>query len=125
MASEMAGLICPPEAFPAGLRISPARSGPTHAPMTSSFTCGYGMAADTGEGPAIQRTMVVTPRSSANAKRHSKALFLATEVQVTGPAGAGGAGRPSAARARSMLVEAWIQGQMTTRPRTRRFSTAR
>ncbi|MFF4477000.1 hypothetical protein ACH4TQ_41485 [Streptomyces sp. NPDC021218] len=93
--------------------------------MTSSFTCGYGMAADTGEGPAIQRTMVVTPRSSANAKRHSKALFLATEVQVTGPAGAGGAGRPSAARARSMLVEAWIQGQMTTRPRTRRFSTAR
>nr|WP_232546510.1 hypothetical protein [Streptomyces antimycoticus] len=104
MAGEMAGFMCPPDTFPAGLRINPARSGPTHAPMTSSFMCGYGMAADTGEGPTVQRTMVMTQRSSANARRHSKALFPATEVQVAGPAGAGGAGRPSDARAWSMLV---------------------
>jgi len=74
MVSVIAGLTWPPDALPAGLRISPKRSTPTAAPMMSSRTLTVGIAEEIGEGPTTQRTNVVAPNSRTSAKRHSRRL---------------------------------------------------
>src|SRR5580693_4255925 len=74
MVSVIAGLTCPPDALPAGLRISPKRSTPTAAPMMSSRTLTVGIAEEIGEGPTTQRTNVVAPNSRTSTKRNSSRL---------------------------------------------------
>src|SRR5258707_1167383 len=74
MVSVIAGLTWPPDALPAGLRISPKTSTPTAAPMMSSRTLTVGIAEEIGEGATTQRTNVLAPNSRTSVMRHSRRL---------------------------------------------------
>src|ERR1700730_17679557 len=74
MVSVIAGLTWPPDALPAGLRISPKRRTPTAAPMTSLRTLTVVIDEGIGAGTHPQRTHVVVPNSRTSTKRHSRRL---------------------------------------------------
>ena len=71
MASEMAGFICPPDALPIGLRISPARSNATPAPTSTSSAWICGIDREMSEGPITHLTIVVTPKSRRKVRINS------------------------------------------------------
>lgn len=81
MASEIAGLVWPPETLPGGLRISPARSNPTAAPTITSSMWIWGIAREMGDGPITHLTMLTTPKSRTAVSANSNALSRASRVK--------------------------------------------
>jgi hypothetical protein len=92
MASEIAGFVCPPEALPGGLRISPARSNATAAPTIQSSAWIPGIARETGEGPITHLTIVTTPKSRIEVRINSIALSQASRTVARRSAFLGSAG---------------------------------
>jgi hypothetical protein len=80
MASEIAGLVWPPEALPRGLRISPASSNPTAAPTITSSMWICGIALEMGDGPITHLTMLTTPKSRTAVSANSNALSRTSRV---------------------------------------------
>src|SRR5215813_10167181 len=83
MASEMAGFICPPEALPNGLRISPARSNATAAPTSTSSVWICGIDREMIEGPLTHLTILATPKSRIEVRMHSYAVFRPSWTNAT------------------------------------------
>src|SRR4029434_90380 len=83
MASEMAGFICPPDALPIGLRISPARSNATPAPTSTRSAWICGMDREMSEGPITHLTILATPKSSIEVRMNSYAVFRPSWTNAT------------------------------------------
>src|SRR5580698_10348740 len=80
IASEIAGFVCPPEALPGGLTISPARSNATAAPTIQSSAWIPGIACEIGEGPITHLTIVATAKSRIEVRINSIALSRASRT---------------------------------------------
>src|ERR1700677_5157983 len=76
--------MCPPDARPGGLSISPVSSSPTAVPTIRSCRWMWGTARATADGPITHRTMVTTPNSRTNVRENSRALC---QMRVRGETG--------------------------------------
>jgi hypothetical protein len=83
MASEIAGFMCPPEALPGGLRISPASKKATAAPTIQSSAWIPGIVREMGDAPITHLTIVTTPKSRTEVRISSNALSRASRTKLT------------------------------------------
>jgi hypothetical protein len=83
MASEIAGFMCPPDALPSGLRISPVRRKATAAPTIQSSAWIPGIVREMGDGPITHLTILTTPKSRTEVRISSNALSRASRPKLT------------------------------------------
>jgi hypothetical protein len=86
MASEMAGFMWPPDAFPSGLRISPASKKATAVPTIQSSARIVGIVCEIGDGPITHLTILTTPKSRTEVRISSNALSRVSRPKLTRPA---------------------------------------
>jgi hypothetical protein len=92
MASEIAGFMWPPEALPAGLRISPASKKAIAVPTIQSSAWIPGIVREMGDGPITHLTILTTPKSRTEVRISSNALSRASRPKLTSPALLGSSG---------------------------------
>jgi hypothetical protein len=83
MAREMAGFVCPPEALPGGVRISPASRRATAAPTIQSSAWIPGIVREMGDGPITHLTILTTPNNKTEVRISSKALSRASRPKLS------------------------------------------
>src|ERR1700733_5124134 len=92
MASEIAGFMCPPEALPGGLRISPVSKKATAVPTIQSSAWIPGIVREMGDGPITHLTILTTPNSRIEVRISSNTLSRASRPTRTRSALLGSSG---------------------------------